>query len=210
MGDVVRLVDTSSVGWAGLRRWRLDRGTPAAAAGEVRQHAGTGGYRARRMLAGSARLAALPAVYDVLDTSGQAWLRIDLEKCAFARTAAATVSAGDAVLGVVPPVRRMPLGIGLTVTTEDDAPLLVVPDERGLSWSALDPAGLPVARVEHIATRTGWIDRRVRTTGPARAAARPDDDPSLSGDVISFERSSTPLQRGLVLGLAVCRAHPRY
>lgn len=211
VGDVTRLVDTASVGWAGLRRWLLDRGSAAAAAGEVRQDPGTGGYQLRRMFTGTARIGSMPAVYDALDTSGRSWLRVEVARAGTARTAAADISLpGSGVVARVPSVRSIPLGMGLTVTAPDGAPLLVVPDEHGLSWSALDPAGLPVARVEHIAVRAGWIDRRRRAINPVLTGGRnSDDDPSLSGDVIAFERSATPVHRALVLGLAVCRAHLR-
>jgi hypothetical protein len=211
VGDVVRLVDTASFGWAGLRRWRLDRGSAAAAAGEVRQDAGSGGYQLRRIFAGTARLASLPAVYDAYDTSGQAWLRVEMAAARMGRTSGGTVHLGDGGPGaVVPPVRSLPIGVGLTVATPDGGPLLVVPEEHGLSWSALDPAGVPVARIEHIAARAGWVDRSMRNRSPNRLGGRnPDDDPSLSGDVITFERRATPLHRALVLGVAICRAHRR-
>jgi hypothetical protein len=211
VGDVVRLVDTASSGWAGLRRWLLDRGSVAASAGEVRQNAGTGGYRLRRTFASTTRISSLPAVYDVLDTSGRPWLRVELGRATASRTAAATLSLRDGgPAGSVPPVRSVPLGVGLTVTDPGGAPLLVVPDEGGLSWSALDPAGLPVARVENVPSRAGWIDRRVRAINPVQTGGRNhDDDPSLTGDVIAFERSATPLHRALVLGLTICRAHTR-
>ncbi|WP_375497532.1 hypothetical protein [uncultured Jatrophihabitans sp.] len=209
VGDVVRLVDTASFGWAGLRRWRLDRGSAAASAGEVRQDPGTGAYQLRRMFAGTGRIATLPATYDVHDTSGQLWLRVELANARRAHTAPATVSSSSGrPVGVVPSVRRAPLGAGFTVTARDGAPLLVVPAERGLSWSALDPAGVPVARVEHLAVPAGWVDRSLRAGFVDRATSR-RDDPTLSGDVISFERSATALHRALVLGVAICRAHPR-
>ena len=211
MGDVIRLVDTNSVGWAGLRRWSLDRGSHAASAGEVRQDAGTGGYRLRRMFASTPRILSLPAVYDVLDTSGRPWLRVELGRAGASHTAAATVRPRDGgPMASVPPVRSVPLGVGMTLTAPDGAPLLVVPDEGGLSWSALDPTGVPVARVENVPSRAGWVDRRVRAINPVKTGGRNhDDDPSLTGDVIAFERTATPVQRALVLGLAICRAHTR-
>ena len=211
VGDVTRLVDTASVGWAGLRRWLLDRGSAAASAGEVRQQPGTSGYQLRRMFTGTARLGSLPAVYDALDTSGRPWLRVELGRAGVGRTAAAVISLpGSGIVASVPSVRSIPLGTGLTVAAPDGAPLLVVPEEHGLSWSALDPAGLPVARVENVPSRAGWVDRRVRAINPVQTGGRNhNDDPSLTGDVIAFERSATPVHRALVLGLAVCRAHTR-
>lgn len=211
VGDVARLVDTNSYGWAGLRRWLLDRGSPAASAGEVRQLPGTRGYRLQRIFSGTRRLSSLPAVYDVLDTSGQAWLRVELERAPMSRTAPAQLTVHGAAGGVavVPSVRTAPMGAGLTLTAPDGAPLLVVPGEPGLSWSALDPAGLAVARVEHVASRAGWVDRRNRSATSVLRGGRPGEDELRSGDVITFERSAGPLHRALVLGLAICRAHVR-